>query len=216
MKKVLTVTIIAFTCLGFISLCLGNPLTTNHAGPSSPDTNLPELTINFPTNSSVSANSTVPYSITINKPSSWFDYGTWNGQILSVAYRLDNGAEVKIAEDRFDSYESLTSKAPITLEGVLTGLTEGNHTFQVLLYAVSYYQDSNQVQGVPSNYYLGNNATATFSVNINGQSTVSPTPATPELNLSAVIVLLSITLLSFFLVRVRQKVGTLSVPKVGF
>ena len=76
----------------------------------------------------------------------------------------------------FDSYESLTSKEPITLQGTLNGLSDGNHTFKVLLFGVSYYQDSHQMQGVPSNYYIKNNATATFSVDINLESNVSPTP----------------------------------------
>jgi hypothetical protein len=177
--KAMFVVVIAFLLVA-TSLCVivnANPTTTNYTGPSSPDTSLPKINITLPENGTIYNQTEVSYSILINKPSSWFEYGSWNGQIFSVTYSLDNSPETTIAMKEFDSYESLTSKEPITLQGTLNGLSDGNHTFQVLLYGVSYYQDSNQMKGVPSNYYIKNNDTATFSINTNLESNVSLTPS---------------------------------------
>jgi hypothetical protein len=177
MKAILAAVIASFLVL--LSLCAtigANPTTFSYVGPSSPDTNLPKISIVLPENSTIFNHADISYSIVINKPSSWFDYGPWNGQIFSVAYSLDNSEEETIAMKEFDSYESLTSKDQITLKGSLNSLPEGNHTFEVLLYGVSYYG-----KGVPSNYYIRNNATATFSTDINLESNVSPTltPTSP-------------------------------------
>jgi hypothetical protein len=179
MKAIFAVVIVSILVL--TALCgavRANPTTTSYAGPSSPDTSLPKIDIILPENNTVFNQTDISYSIVITKPPSWFSYGPWNGQIFSVTYSLDNSAETTIAIKEFDSFESLTSKEPITLQGTLNGLSDGNHTFKVLLFGVSYYQDSHQMQGVPSNYYIKNNATATFAVNINLESNVSPTPTT--------------------------------------
>jgi hypothetical protein len=179
MKAILAVIASFLVLLSLASIVGANPTTNSYTGPSSPDTSLPKITISLPENGTIFNQIDVSYSIVINKPSTWFDYGPWNGQIFSVAYSLDNNPEITIAEKEFDPYESVTSKASITLQGTLSGLSNGNHTFQVLLFGVSYYQDSNQMKGVPSNYYIKNNATATFSVNTNLESNVSPTPTSP-------------------------------------
>jgi hypothetical protein len=174
--KAILVAIIA-SLLVLLSLCAiveANPTPPNYSGPSSPDTSLPKIAILLPENGTISNNSDISYSIVINKPFSWFNYGPWNGQIFSVAYSLDNNAEITIAEKEFDSQESLTSKEPISLQGTLSGLSNGTHTFQVLLYGVSYYG-----KGVPSNYYIRNNATANFSVDTILEATASPTLTSP-------------------------------------
>jgi hypothetical protein len=176
MKAILAVIASFLVLLSIASIVVANPTPPNYTGPSSPDTSLPKITIGLPENGTIFNQIDVSYSIAINKPSSWFDYGSWNGQIFSVAYSLDNGAEITIAEKEFDSQQSLTSREPITLQGTLSGLSNGNHTFQVLLYGVSYYQqDYPYLKGVPSNYYIRNNATATFSVDTNLEANVTPT-----------------------------------------
>lgn len=104
----------------------------------------------------------------------------------------------------FDSYESSTSKDPITLQGSLKGLTDGNHTYQVLLYGVSYYQqDYPNTRGVPSNYYIRNNSTATFSIDTNIESNASPTPSVPEF--SWLIILPLFLSILFFVVLIRRR-----------
>jgi hypothetical protein len=187
MKAILAVIASFLVLLSLVSIVGANPTTNSYTGPSSPDTSLPKITISLPENGTIFSQIDVSYSIVINKPSSWFDYGPWNGQIFSVAYSLDNNTEITIAEKEFDPYESVTSKAPITLQGTLSGLSNGNHTFQVLLFGVSYYQDANQMKGVPSNYYIRNNATATFSVDTTLEANVTPT-ATSTLNPTTTVV----------------------------
>jgi hypothetical protein len=179
MKAILALTAFFLVLLSLASIVGANPTPPNYTGPSSPDTSLPKINITLPENGTIFNQIDAFYSIVINKPLSWFDYGPWNGQIFSVAYSLDNSAEITIAEKEFDSQQSLTSKEPITLQGTLNELSNGNHIFQVLLYGVSYYQDANQMKGVPSNYYIRNNATATFSVDTTLQANVSPTPTSP-------------------------------------
>ena len=178
MKAIFAVVIVSILIL--TALCgdvKANPTTFSYVGPSSPDTSLPKIDIILPENSTVFNQTDISYSIVITKPASWFSYGPWNGQIFSVTYSLDNSAETTIAMKEFDSYESLTSKDPITLRGTLNAVPDGNHTFKVLLYGVSYYQqDYPYPKGVPSNYYIRNNATATFSVDTLLESNVSPTP----------------------------------------
>ena len=179
MKAIFAV-IASFLVLLSLAFVGANPTPPNYTGPSSPDTSQPKITLSLPENGTIFNQIEISYSIVINKPSSWFDYGSWNGQIFAVTYSLDNNPEVTIAEKEFDSQQSLTSKEPIALQGTLSGLSNGNHTFQVLLYGVSYYQDSNQIKGVPSNYYIRNNATAAFSVDTTLETNVTPT-ATPTL-----------------------------------
>jgi len=163
---------LAIISISAVELAVGNPTTFSYVGPSTPDTSLPKLTVKLPENGTIYNTKDIPYFATVQKPSSWFDYGSYNGQLFSVAYYLDSNPKVTIAEKEFDSLQSLNSKDPITLQGTLTGLSEGSHTFQVLVYGVSYYQDAHQAQGVPSNYYVNNNSTVTFTVD-----TISPTIA---------------------------------------
>lgn len=196
-----------FILISFCGVVKANPTTTNYTGPSTPDTSLPKIDIILPENNTVFNQTDISYSIVIIKPASWFNYGPWNGQIFSVTYSLDNGAETTIAMKEFDSYESLTSKEPVKLQGTLTGLTDGNHTFQVLLFGVSYYQDPNQMKGVPSNYYIRNNVSANFAINTALESEVSPTPTMPELPMLAMIPLLAGMLIATTIIRVKKHVG---------
>lgn len=172
MKTVLVAVIVSMLIgVSLFGITSANPSPPNYTGPSVPDKSLPKIDISLPENNTSYNNKDVLYYVTIFKPSSWFDYSSpWNGQLFSVSYSLDNGAEVTIAMKEFDSYESLTSRAPITLQGTLTGLHEGNHTFQIFVYGVSYYQDPH-APGIPANYYVRNNSTANFSIN----TAVSPT-----------------------------------------
>jgi hypothetical protein len=156
--------LLAIVNIPAIEFAVGNPTTYSYVGPSMPDTSLPKLEVALPENNTIYNVTDISYSLTIEKPSSWFDYDNYNGQIFSVVYYLDNSPKVTIAEKEFDSVESLNSQDPITLQGALTGLSEGDHIFQVFVYGVCYYQDPNQPQGVPSNYYLDNNCTAYFTV----------------------------------------------------
>ena len=166
----LTSLMLAIISISAVELAVGNPATFSYVGPSTPDTNLPKLTVTLPENGTIYNTKDISYSVMVQKPSSWFDYGGYNGQLFSVEYYLDSNPKVTIAEKEFDSVESLNSKDPITLQDTLTNLSEGSHTFQVFVYGVSYYQDAHTAQGVPSNYYMNNNSTVTFTID-----TVSPT-----------------------------------------
>lgn len=171
MKAIFSVVIVSI--LVFASLCgaaEANPTTFSYVGPSTPDTNLPKITVTLPENGTIYNTKDIPYTVIIQKPSSWFDYGSYNGQLFSVEYYLDSKPKVTIAEKEFDTLQSLNSKDLITLQGTLTGLSEGSHTFQVFVYGVSNYQDAHQAQGVPSYYYVNNNSTVYFTID-----TVSPT-----------------------------------------
>jgi hypothetical protein len=175
MKNTMLIILLSSLMLTIISissveLAVGNPTTFSYVGPSTPDTSLPKITITLPENGAIYNTKDISYSLTVQKPSSWFNYGSYNGQLFSVEYYLDSNPKVTIAEKEFDSLQSLNSKDPITLQGTLTGLSEGSHTFQVFVYGVSYYQDAHQAQGVPSNYYMNNNSTVSFTID-----TVSPT-----------------------------------------
>ena len=144
---------------------------TNQAYPETIDKSLPSISISLPENNSFKQTQNVPFSITIQKPLSWFNTATIHGQLFSVIYYLDNGQKVTLAEQELGSPSNVNSKEPLHFQGILPQLTDGIHSFQVFVYGVSYYRDTSQpsespIGGIvpPSNYYLENNCTVFFTV----------------------------------------------------
>ena len=128
--------------------------------PSTPDTSLPIIKIDLPEDNKTYNTRDIPYSITVEKPSSWINHEPINGQLFDVYYYLDNGTKVILADLCGEYY----NKQPSTFKGTLTSLLDGDHSFEIYVNGVSYYQDSHQMQGIPSNYYMNNNCTVYFTI----------------------------------------------------
>jgi hypothetical protein len=173
MKKIGLAIVSGFLVLAIIFLLMaepvvGNPTPFDYVGPSTPDTNLPQITIQLPELNKTYNINNVPYSIIVEKPSSWFDYDQINGQLFSVVYYLDNGAKVTLAN--LSSIEEYYNKQPSNFQGSLSGLSDGNHSLEVYVYGVSYYLGPQQVQGVPSYYYLNNSYAICFMIDTTSPS----------------------------------------------
>lgn len=164
---ILALVISAVAGTHFVSLISANPTLVSSL-PETPDTSLPKITIQTPQLNETYNMNNVSYSIIVEKPSSWFDYDHINGQLFSVVYYLDNGAKVTIAT--LSSIDEYYNKQPSTFKGTLFGLSDGNHSLEVIVYGVSYYQDPHQVQGIPSNYYLNNSYTIYFMIDTTSPS----------------------------------------------
>ena len=141
--------------------------------PPTPDLNEPSIKIKMPEhNKSYNVNS-VPYSITVNKPYSWFDEYPVHGQILVIDYILDGSQHVKIGDEP-DYYK----QGPFFFEGTLSGLSEGNHSLEVYVRSDSFYDPSNSSTQPPYppplDYYLD-----TYSGKVD--FTVDTTPPTISL-----------------------------------
>ncbi len=126
--------------------------------PETPDTNQTTITIQSPTPSRAFGSNVVSYSFAVQKPHSWFDYLPVHGDLLKISYILD-GKTVDVASSGLDQshYES----KPLSFNGTLTGLAEGNHSLQVYVRSVSYYLDPNRPTSgygwwlyPPLNYYM--------------------------------------------------------------
>ena len=162
MKKTALALTLGFLVLAIVGLLVelvvGNPTAFSYVGPSTPDTSLPEVTIQLPELNKTYNINNVLYSIIVEKPSSWFDYDQINGQLFSVVYYLDNGGKVTLAT--LSSIEEYYNKQPSNFKGTLSGLSDGNHSLEVYVAAVSYY-DPHQA-GIPSYYYLNSSCTIYF------------------------------------------------------
>jgi len=145
-------------------LTVANPTTYSYVGPSTPDASLPIIIIHSPLNDTNYSATSVAYSITIEKPSSWSTYDPINGEIFDVEYYLDNNPKVIIA-DLTSNEQDIESIQPFNFQGALNTLSDGNHTFEICVDGVSYYQDPEQIKGIPSDYYVNNNSTVNFTIN---------------------------------------------------
>jgi hypothetical protein len=80
-------------------------------------------------------NTTVPYSIVVEKPSSWFQQNNYvHGNIMEVEYIIDEVQHVLIGGET-DPHK----QEPFTYAGTISGLSEGNHTIRVHVNCQSYY-----------------------------------------------------------------------------
>jgi len=163
------------TAAGTLLVRLGNanPIAPP-AYPETPDANQTSIAVQSPALTGSYNTNTVPYSFTVQKPHSWFDYLPVHGDLVSVSYILD-GNKVDVAGSGLDQghYDS----KPLSFNGTLTGLTEGNHSLRVYVRSVSYYLDPNRPTSgygwwlyPPANYYMdAYSATVPFLVD-----TISP------------------------------------------
>ena len=140
----------------FVNLTRANPTFGSSPYSETPDKSPPSIKIQIPEPNKVYNPKTVPYSITIEKPSSWFENDTIHGTLRSVGYILDEKENVTIA-DINTSYlpdvqyliDFQSETRTISLEGNLSGLSEGSHTIQVWVNSVSIYHPSD----TPQNFY---------------------------------------------------------------
>lgn len=146
--------LLSAVAMQFVGIALANP-SLPMPYPNKPDTNHPLITIQIPENAN-----NPPYSITIEKPSSWFENNTIHGTLRSVGYILD-GENVTIADNQKSNLADFQSENPtITLKGHLSELSEGNHTIQVWVNSVSLYHPAD----TPQNYYGWWTAVAEYPV----------------------------------------------------
>lgn len=124
--------------------------------PETPDLNEPSVIVQLPERNKTYNVNTVPYSITVEKPSSWFgDYP--HAMIMIVDYILDGNQHIEIADEP-DYYE----RGPFTYKGTLSGLSEGNHTIEVYVRSDSFYDPPDKPRSQqwpfgkapPQDYYL--------------------------------------------------------------
>ncbi len=102
--------------------------------PSTPDLNEPSISMKLP-KQNMTYNTTVPYSIVVEKPSSWFQQNNYvHGNIMEVEYIIDEVQHVLIG-DETDPHK----QEPFTYAGTISGLSEGNHTIRVHVNCQSYY-----------------------------------------------------------------------------
>jgi hypothetical protein len=158
--------------------------------PTTPDKNEPSITINEPIDNKTYDVNTIHYSLTIRKPSSWFDYDPVHGQIMVILYKLDNNDEAAISN--YTDYLK-HGKEPFSYQGDLNGLSDGNHSFQIRIHSDSYYNsfyDENDTRtwNIEMNYYIDtysekiNFTVNTVSLTLEPSPTIEPTqsPLTPS------------------------------------
>ncbi len=135
-----------------------NPSPSYPSYPETPDTNQTTMNIQSPTPNTAFGSNAVSYSFAVQKPHSWFDYLPVHGDLLQISYIID-GKTVDLASSGLDQshYES----KPLSFNGTLSGLSEGNHSLQVYVRSVSYYLDPNRPTSgygwwlyPPLNYYM--------------------------------------------------------------
>ena len=134
--------------------------------PTTPDASEPLIRIISPEPGKLYNEKNVPYSITIEKPTSWIENHT--GYLNSVGYVLDGETNVTIPDTNDPDSVSISVEEPgklvftqkpgfvdlnagdqITIEGNLPGLAEGNHTIQVWISSTSVYHPAD----TPQNFY---------------------------------------------------------------
>jgi hypothetical protein len=116
-----------------VKLAMANP-TMIPPMPETLDLNEPKVIVKLPERNKTYNADAVAYSISVEKPSSWFDYNPVHGMIMTVEYILDGDLHVEIADEP-PYYE----KGPFTYEGMLSSLSEGNHTLEVYVRSDSFY-----------------------------------------------------------------------------
>ncbi len=163
----LTLLFLMVTGIQFVDVTLANSTLYSSPYSETPDTSPPSIKIQIPEPKKVYNTKTVPYSITIEKPSSWFENDTIQGSLRSVGYILDEKENVTVA-DLYTSYlpdfqylsEFQSETRTINLEGNLSGLSEGSHSIKVWVNSVSIYHPSD----TPQNFYGWWDAVAEYSI----------------------------------------------------
>lgn len=168
---------LSIVSLPIVELAFGNP-SPQAPLPATPDKNEPSININEPINNKTYDVNTIDYSLTVRKPSSWFDYDPVHGQIMVILYKLDNNDEVAISN--YADYLKY-GKEPFSYQGDLTNLSEGNHSFQIRIHSDSYYnsyydKNDSRTWNIEMNYYIDTySEKANFTVNTI-PSTMEPSP----------------------------------------
>ncbi len=176
----------AIISMAIVELAVGNP-SPQAPLPTTPDKNEPTITISEPINNKTYDVDTIHYSLTIRKPSSWFDYDPVHGQIMVILYKLDNNNEVAISN--YADYLKY-GKEPFSYQGDLTNLSEGNHSFQIRIHSDSYYnsyydKNDSRTWNIEMNYYIDTYSEKTnFTVNTI-PSTLEPSPTIQPIQSSA-------------------------------
>ncbi len=204
MKKVAVLMVI--TLLIFFYLEVHQVTKAAPQLPSEPDKNEPTITIQEPRQNQTYP-STVHYSITVKKPSSWFSYNPIHGSIMIIKYKIDNNQEVEIA-DLPDYY----SNQPLNYNGELTNLSEGEHIFQIRVHSCSYYNnqyDENNPMSwlVEQYYYIDTYANVTFTIQQNQTTptpSIYPSPTIPEFPTQILLTLLTLTSIAIISIIVRK------------
>lgn len=131
----------------FVDVTLANPTLAPSPYPDTPDTTPPSIDVQLPEHGTAYDANTVSYSITVEKPESWFENGTIRDTLHSVGYFLDETENIVIVDNASHSdFQSETRT--IHLEGSLSGLSEGNHTIQVWVISRAVYHPN-----TPQDYY---------------------------------------------------------------
>jgi hypothetical protein len=173
LTKAITISVFLFSIfvgMQAFEATLANPSLGSYPYSETPDTSPPSIKIQMPEPNKVYDAKTVPYSITIEKPSSWFENDTIHGTLRSVGYVLDEKENVTIADvfiqtSYLPDFQSETRT--ISLEGNLSGLSEGNHTIQVWVNSVSIYHPSD----TPQNFYGWWAAVADYPIKTSSNTT---------------------------------------------
>jgi hypothetical protein len=137
------VLVLLFLAVGgtqFVSLVSANP-SPQPPMPETPDLHKPSIAIQLPENNKTYNVNTVPYSLTVKPPSSWFNYYPVHGTIMSISYILDENQEVTISGE-IAYYE----QGPFDFKGTLSDLSEGNHSIEVYVRSDSFYDPPNRPQ----------------------------------------------------------------------
>jgi hypothetical protein len=127
--------------------------------PETPDTSLPSIKVHSPENNSAYNVNSVPYSITVEKPPSWFNYDPFHGMLSLISYSLDGMTEITLADG--DEYYN---REPLNFEGTLDGLSEGNHSLEVYVHGVSFYNPDGRLCAPGADYYLDASYKAQFTI----------------------------------------------------
>jgi hypothetical protein len=216
MKRIIVcgLILILFLIMGVQSLVDANPRPIPLL-PSSPDKSEPSITISLPQENQTYTNKTIEYSLTVTKPTSWFETMNVHGEVMFVFYLIDqNASENQIAE-----VTDIYSKQPLNYKGTLTNLSEGNHTFQIKVRSCSYYNhfydaNNSNTWKIEEYYYINTySELINFTVNNSQQNSLpSPTqetqnltttPTAPEFPILAIIPLV-MALVSTFVVMKRK------------
>ncbi|MCL5949271.1 MAG: hypothetical protein M1490_02190, partial [Candidatus Bathyarchaeota archaeon] len=126
--------------------------------PEIADKSPPVITIQSPKINQTYNGGIVYYSFSVQKPVSWFSSYPGHGDLILISYLIDQ-KKFDVASTGLDRQHY--SSDPMTFDGVLPELTEGNHSLQVYVRSVSYYLDPNRPTSgygywlyPPANYYL--------------------------------------------------------------
>jgi hypothetical protein len=209
-KKTFIATIIMLTFL--ISLAVGmqvvevakaNPIRLTWV-PYTPDTSLPQITVESPTQNLTYNSNEIVFSSTVNLPESWFSNDPTghapsgyycNGKILSAQITID-GNQIQDISLSNDSYLPYSSSLPLSKNLIITSnleALEGKHILSVHVIGESYYSSAGNsiifsypvsVDSTPIDFYIettprpSSNPTSPSTSNSPKQTpTLSPSPS---------------------------------------